>query len=92
MLTKVKMSLRISSDTLNDDISINIDAALLDMNRVGIKTTDAKKEDGATYDALILACVILYCKWIYNYIDKGEEWHTAYERLRDTMARCGDYR
>lgn len=91
MLTEVKKSLRMTSDVLNDDISSNIDAALLDMRRVGINTENIKKEDPESYDALILSCVEFYCKWIYDFLQRGEEWHKAYERLRDSMARCGDY-
>ena len=90
MFNQVKMSLRLSGDTLDDDIRFNIKAALLDMGRVGINTkeyTNIEIEE----DPLITACVILYCKWIYNYLGKGEDWLIAYEKLRDSLSLCGDY-
>lgn len=91
MISEVKKSLRIKSDVLNDSISSNINAALLDMRRVGINTDRISLSDPKTYDALILSCVEFYCKWIYDFLQRGEEWHAAYIRLRDSMARCGDY-
>lgn len=92
MITQVKKSLRMKSDVLNDDISSNINAALLDMSRVGIKTKGIDLNKPETYDALIFSCVEFYCKWIYDFLQRGEEWRAAYVQLRDSMARCGDYR
>ena len=80
MLTEVKKSLRMTSDVLNDDVSSNINAALLDMSRVGIKIDAIKLEDPETCDALILSCVEFYCKWIYNFLQRGEEWRAAYNQ------------
>lgn len=91
MLNEVKTSLRITSDVLNDDIKSNINAALLDMSRVGVNISAVEIDNPKTYDALILTCVELYCKWIFDYIQKGEQWHIAYERLRDSMSRCKQY-
>ena len=83
--------MRITSDALNDDVSSAINAALLDMSRAGVDTSKVDVKDPNTYNALILACVEFYCKWIYDYLQKGEQWRIAYERLRDGMSRCGDY-
>jgi len=91
MLQEVKTSLRIKSDVLNDDISSDISAALLDMSRVGIDTSKVDITDKNTYDALIMSCVKFYCKWTNNFLGRGEEWHKAYLTLRDSMSRCGDY-
>ena len=92
MLEQVKKSLRMTGDVLNDDITKNINAALLDMRRVGIKTEEVDLSNPKSYDALILSCVEFYCKWIYNFLQRGAEWQAAYIRLRDSMALCGDYR
>ena len=91
MLTEVKKSLRMKSDVLNDDISSNINAALLDMSRVGINIKKIDLEKPETYDALTLSCVEFYCKWIYDFLQRGEEWRAAYIQLRNSMAMCGDY-
>ncbi len=92
MINQVKKSLRMTGDVLNDDISKNISAALLDMRRVGIATDKVDTSDPESYDALILSCVEFYCKWMYNFLQRGPEWQAAYVRLRDSMALCGDYR
>ena len=92
MLSEVKTALRITGDSQDDDIRLNIRAALLDMGRVGMNVSGVDTEDSETYDALILSCVTFYLKWIYNFLTRGEEWHKAYITLRDSMARCGDYR
>ncbi len=93
MLEQVKKSLRMTGDVLNDDISKNINAALLDMSRAGIRRARVVHlSDPNSYDELILTCVEFYCKWIYNFLQRGSEWHTAYITLRDSMALCGDYR
>ena len=86
------MSLRISSDVLNDDISASITAALLDMGRVGVNTLNVDIKDPNTYDALIVTCVEFYCKWIYDFLQKGEHWKEAYISLRNAMSMCGDYK
>ena len=92
MIIQVKKSLRMTGDVLNDDIQKNISAALLDMRRVGINTDKVNPSDPNSYDALTLSCVEFYCKWIYNFLQRGPEWQAAYIRLRDSMALCGDYR
>lgn len=92
MLDAVKKSLRMSSDALNDDISASITAALLDMGRVGVDTLRVDIADPDTYDALIVTCVEYYCKWIYDFLQKGEQWKEAYESLRDAMSMCKDYK
>lgn len=92
MIIQVKKSLRMTGDVLNDDIQKNIGAALLDMRRVGINTDKVNPSDANSYDALTLSCVEFYCKWIYNFLQRGPEWQAAYIRLRDSMALCGDYR
>lgn len=91
MIEEVKTSLRIKSDALNDDISSDIETALLDMSRVGIDVSNVNIKDESTYDALILSCIKFYCKWTNNFLNRAEEWHKAYITLRDSMSRCGDY-
>lgn len=91
MLEEVKSSLRIKSNALDEDLKRDIQAALLDMGRVGIDVSGIDPENKITYDALILSCVIFHAKWINNFLDRGEEWRKAYTTLRNSMARCGDY-
>lgn len=83
MLDKIKKSMRISHSSLDDDIQRNINACLLDLERVGVYKS---KET----ELLTKACE-LYCKWQYDYQGKGEQFQANYEKLRDSMSLAGDY-
>lgn len=85
MFEKVKKALRFSNNALDDDLKRNIDAALLDMGRVGVSADKTENELG-------VQCVAFYCKWIYNFMGKGDDYLKAYERLRDAMSMCEEYR
>ena len=78
MFEKVKKALRFRNNALDDDLKRNIDAALLDMGRVGVSADKTENE-------LAVLCVALYCKWIYNFMGKGDDYLKAYERLREEM-------
>lgn len=88
MLEKIKLSMRIYHNALNDDIAGNIDACMLDLQRVGVHEKHAKKE---SEDALIVKAAELYCKWQYDFNSKGEKFMQAYEKLRDAISLCGSY-
>lgn len=91
MLDAIKLSMRITHDKLDADITSTIDAALLDMGRVGINVSEIKPADKSTYDALEQKCVEFYCKWLFDYLGKADAWQKAYAALRDAMSLCGDY-
>lgn len=84
MLEKIKTALRISHDELDGDLQNNIDACLLDLERVGIE------KDFKT--SLLLSAVELYCKWIYDYQGKGELFLKHYEKLRNALSLSEEYR
>lgn len=84
MLEKIKLSLRISHTLLDDDIERNINACLLDLKRVGINNTDLT-------NPLIFKAVELYCKWNYDFCNKGERYEKAYMNLINSLSLCGDY-
>lgn len=86
MLDNMKMALRIRHGSLDDDINGNISACSLDLKRAGIK---AFEENNA--DALITKAMELYCKWQYDFGGKGEQYHRAYEQLRNALSLSGDY-
>ncbi len=84
MLAAVKGNLRISNSALDVDLQDDIDAALMDLKRVGIDTSDQSQP-------LIIKAVKLYCRWQQNYKDKGEKYGEAYKGLRDSLSLAGDY-
>ena len=84
MLAAVKENLRMSGATLDDDLQDDIDAALMDLERVGIDTSDQ-------YQPLILKAVKLYCRWQQDYMGKGEQYYKAYTGLMQALSLAGDY-
>lgn len=88
MLKKIKLSMRIVHDVLDLDITGNIDACMLDLQRVGIGKSFAIP---TSKDALIIKAAELYCKWQYDYNGKGDQYKQAFENLRDSLSLCGDY-
>ena len=88
MLEKIKMSMRIFHTVLDDDVSQNIDACMLDLKRVGVNAEIAIPD---AEDALIVKAAELYCKWQYDFNGKGDQYQKAYENLRDSISMCEDY-
>lgn len=84
MLAAVKENLRITITALDTDLQDDIDAALADLQRVGIDVTDQSQP-------LIIKAVKLYCRWQQNYKGKGEKYGEAYKGLRDSLSLAGDY-
>lgn len=88
MLEKIKMSLRIFHNSLDTDITGNINACMFDLQRVGISQAVAVT---TSEDALIIKAAELYCKWQYDFNGKGEQHKQAYESLRDALSLCDNY-
>jgi hypothetical protein len=73
----IRRALRITTDALNDEIRDNIDYAKADLQRCGI--------DINIQNPLIQKAVELYCKWQFNFCDRGEQFRASYEGLRDSI-------
>jgi hypothetical protein len=84
MLEAVKQNLRISGNALDDDLQGDIDAALADLERVGIDVTDQSQP-------LLIKAVKLYCRWQQDYMGKADQYGKAYTGLMQSLAVAGDY-
>ena len=84
MLAAVKENLRITTTALDTDLQGDIDAALMDLQRIGIDTSDQSQP-------LIIKAVKLYCRWQQDYKGKGEQWCKAYTGLMQSLSLAGDY-
>ena len=84
LLDDVKANLRISGNALDVDIQGDIDAALMDLQRVGIDISDQSQP-------LIVKAVKLYCRWQQDYMGKGEQYCNAYTGLMQALSLAGDY-
>ena len=85
MLEKVKLTLRIKNNKLDDDITDLIDACKIDLSISGVKKIDET-------DALVIQAVKLYCKANFGLNNKdSEKYQKSYDMLKSSMALCGDY-
>lgn len=91
LVEQIKKSMRIRHTVLDDIIRADIQAGALDLSRAGVHPFE---EDGETMrdDALIHKAVELYCKAQEDYEGKGTMYEASYEKLRDSMSLCGEYR
>lgn len=91
LLSDVKTSLRITHTSLDSDIQRNIDSALDDMERIGVNVELSDTAD-TDYSPLIKKAIELYVKWQYDYANKGHEYKTNYEKLRDVLSMSEEYK
>ena len=84
MLNKIKMSLRIKHNSIDDELNDLIAAAKKDLARVGIIKI---LED----DELIIQAIKLYCKWQLNYDSASERYEQAYTSMSQSLSMSGDY-
>lgn len=84
MLALIKKALRITHNQLDDVIKSNIDACLLDLERVGILRIEET-------DPMIIKLAELYVKGQEDYQGKGDRYQAAYEKMRDAVSLCGEY-
>ncbi len=86
MIEKIKKNLRITHSKLDDEIEDCISACLRDLERVGLKDVDNKKNDH-----LILQCVKSYSRWQFNFENQAERYRQSYESLRNALSLNKDY-
>lgn len=88
---RIKDSMRIKHNALDFDIENNIVTAVADLTRVGVNPFSNAKKKSIKEDALILKAIELYCKAQADYMGKGIQFESSYEKLRDALSLCGDY-
>lgn len=88
MLTTVKTALRLSGETFDSEISMYIGACFKDLEQYGV---DSSLCTDSTEDELIIATVIAYCRWQYDFEDQGERYEKMYQNLYQVLSMRGDY-
>lgn len=84
MLNEIKLSMRIFHTKIDSDIQRNINACMLDLERVGVCVSKPSE--------LLTKAAELYCKAEYDYLGKGEKYRANYNDLRDSMSMSEDYK
>ena len=87
---RIKDSMRISHDKLNDQIGSDIESCLSDLSLYGIATQD--NEGTALDDPLIDKAVELYCKAQSDYQGAARRYTQLYQQLVAGMQASEDYR
>ena len=77
----VKKALRIGHDEFDGEIEEMVGAAETDLEIAEV-SRDLEIP-------IVEQAIILYCKWMYDFMGKGEEYRKAYERLRTSMSVGG---
>ena len=82
---KVKLALRIRSNSYDIDIYDLIEAAKLDLSISGVKKIDEE-------DPLIQQAIKTYCKANFGLDNKdSEKYQNAYDMQKQHLSLCGDY-
>ena len=89
MLDKVKLSLGITSNVFDEEISANMEAAIMDMGL----TSDITKLDDT--DGLISKAVTTYCAWQHNLFhgnsDLADKFKTSYDEQKKALLMSSGY-
>ena len=87
MLARIKLTLRIKHDALDEDIQADIDACLADLQAHGIAGPKAEETDPLIYNA-----VKLYVRALdTDEPAKAAEWRQCYRDLRDSLKASKGY-
>lgn len=88
LLDKIKTALRITHNKLDDEIGQYISSAFADLERVGVAVPD--NSENAT--PLLETAVKIYVMAKYDFLGKGKQYQTDYEKLRDALSLSEKYR
>lgn len=86
ILDDVKDALRITHQSLDNDLTAEVNACKDDLKRVG--WLDSKVIDS---DVRTIEACKLWCKGRYDYQGKGQQYMEAYRDFRDATAMNKDY-
>jgi len=84
MLEQIRLALRLTNNTFDDEIKDLIAACKLDLKIAGV----VHIEDS---DPLILRAATLYCKGHFGFADVGVKFLQSYEMLKISLCLAGDY-
>jgi len=83
-LAAVKMALRVSVDSYDDEILHLINAAKLDMGLAGVDNDDVT-------DALVLRAIVTYCRLNFGQPDDYDRLKASYDEQKAQMGMATGY-
>ncbi len=84
MLEKIKLALRRTGNTFDDEIQNCIDYVERDIQDLGVQAYDEN-------NPRIINLTTLYAKSVFNFDNKGDWYLKEYERLRNQITLQGEY-
>ena len=82
LLSDIKVAVRVSSDATDSEIQMWINAALADMERVGIMKELLGNSNGDLKDSLVKAAVTCYVRANYGYdVEERAQFDESYRRI-----------
>lgn len=101
LLELIKKSQRISHSALDDVLMSDIDAAAMELLRVGVNPYQTDADGNIIQDGqgapeicdkpLIVKAIELYAKGMEDFEGKGDRYMLSFEKLRDAMSLSGEY-
>ncbi len=85
MLEKIKVVLRLKNSAYDEEVQDLIDACKVDLSLSGVEIVDEA-------DPLTMQAIKLYCKSNFGYDENSNKFAEAYEKLKQSMSLCGDYK
>ena len=95
LVDRIKTSMRISHNLLDQEILENLETCALDLERAGVQpflVKDGMIDRTKFKDKLVEKAGELYYKWQTDFQEKGDQFERAYKSLRDALSLSGDYR
>lgn len=86
MLEQIKLALRITTDTFDDEIQVLIDSAIAEMAGLGVTTATS-----TTTDAQIISAVTAYVKWQFGENEDADRWRDIYHIKLGQLKTMTDY-
>ena len=83
-LGKVKLSLRITTDEFDEELTDLIDAAVLDMGIAGVYETE-------NTNPLIIRAITTYCKANFGEPDEYDKLKASYDEQKAQLSMSSDY-
>lgn len=85
MLNKVKLALRIVTNSFDSELTDLINAACCDLGVVGVTATSA------TTDPLLTRAIITYCKMQFGEPDEYDRLKASYDEQKAQLITCTGY-
>ena len=85
MLSKVKMALRVTTDSFDSEITDLISAACADLGIVGVTATSQ------TTDALLIRAIITYCRLHFGQPDDYDRLKVSYDEQKAQLITATGY-